>query len=157
MREGSFALAMAMFNVVNYLPDLAALLGFMRGVGARLPAGRDFLFEAWDGVRALLDPPRDKEESVETSSHKIDLRLTSQCDRMNLTTTLTYEIKRTAKAGGSVETGVHSMQHKLWPPEVLLDVARMSGFEIVGLHPLLDSSRPATESDWKVMFHCHRR
>ncbi len=157
MAKGRFDLAMAMFNVVNYLPDLDSLLSFMRGVADRLSPGRGFVFDAWNGVAALLDPPKARQQVVETPTHRINLSLAGKCDRMRLSVLLTYNIERTAKADGLVETGVYCMEHRLWPSQVLLEAARMAGFELVGLYPLLDTSRIATESDWKVMFHCRKK
>jgi len=154
--SGEYDMAMAMFNVVNYLQSLPAVLSFMDAVAARLREGRDFVFDAWNGVAALRDPPRDKESRTETDTHIIDVRVTSRTDFMKAETELTYELERRSKTGKRVENGIYTMRQLLWPPGVLVDAAERACMNAVGVHPLGDPAREATEDDWKILFHCRK-
>jgi SAM-dependent methyltransferase len=151
-----FDLALALFNVVSYLPALGDVHSFFQGVAQRLKPGAPFLFDAWNGVAAILDPPGSKETKTETKDEVIQVRLSSKTDFMNLRTDLTYDFEIKNRREGSVEHGHHAFSQTLWPPMVLKDAAQMAGFKMLGMFPLSDFSRAATERDWKVMFHCLR-
>jgi SAM-dependent methyltransferase len=77
-----YDLAAAMFNVVTYVPDVAALERFFGAVSRRLKPGASFVFDAWNGVAALRDPPRDRTTVVETETHRIKADLHCRVDPM---------------------------------------------------------------------------
>ena len=154
MPDGAFSMGMAMFNVVNYIDSIASLQSFFVGVSRVLAPGASFTFDSWNGVAALLDPPRGKHVSVETDQHVIDVALTSQTDRMRTEAELTYSIVRTSRETGSVERGEYQMKQILWAPRVLSELAAEAGLVVEGIHPLLDVSVVATSEDWKILFLC---
>ncbi len=153
--DGSgYDLAMAMFNVVNYLPSIESALSFMGAVAERIRPGCGFVFDAWNGKAAVSDPPQGKETRVETDAHLITVQLTADMDIAAAETLLTYDIEKKAKAGADRETGSYSMKHYLWTPDQLVAGAGSAGFASVAVHPLDDHTRAATDEDWKVIFHC---
>jgi SAM-dependent methyltransferase len=151
-----FDIALAMFNVVNYIPRIADLQSFVNGVTQRLKPGAPFMFDAWNGVAALLDPPRGKETTTETPTHSVHVQLTSQLHAMALTTQLDYALTARDRRTGAEERGHYTLTQVLWPAKVLRDVAEAAGLTVVGVHPLDTTARPATEQDWKILFHTRR-
>jgi SAM-dependent methyltransferase len=150
-----FEVALALFNVVDYIGTLAELQSFLAAVARRLQPGAPFLFDTWNGVAALLDPPREKDSVVETRTHRIRVRVASRTEPMALRTTLHYVLEATDKASGQVETGTYDLPQTLWPAKVIADAAVGAGLEVRGIHPLDDPAapgRPATERDWKILF-----
>jgi SAM-dependent methyltransferase len=148
-----FDLAYALFHVVNYLPDLAALAELFAGVGARLRPGASFVFDAWNGVAVVLDPPREKRLRLETPAHLLDVTVASETDWLRSRTRLLYTIERRERRGTGVERGRHEMLQTFWPPRVMIDLLVQNGFEAPAIHPVGDPGRPATERDWKLLYH----
>jgi SAM-dependent methyltransferase len=151
-----FELALALFNVVNYLATLAELQSFLAAVVRRIQPGAPFLFDTWNGVAALLDPPREKHSTVETGTHAIRVDVTSRTEPMALRTTLHYTLEATDKATGQTEAGTYDLEQTLWPAKVILDAAASAGLDVLGVHPLDAPARAATERDWKILFTCRR-
>jgi len=147
-----FELALALFNVVNYIGTLAELQSFLSAVARRLQPGAPFLFDSWNGVAALLDPPRAKDSVVETDTHQIRVQVTSRTEPMALRTTLPYALEATEKASGQIEKGTYDLVQTLWPAKVIVDAATDAGLEVRGIHPLDKPDQPATERDWKILF-----
>lgn len=156
LEPGSFDLAIALFNVVNHLADLEALASLFASVQRNLRRGASFVFDAWNGVAALRDPPRDKTSRVETPSHVLDISLESRTDPMRSETRLLYTIESREKQGPGRETGRYTLRHSFWPPRVLTDLLEQSGFELRGVFALGEPMRLATAEDWKLLFHCRR-
>jgi len=155
LSDADFDLAMAMFNVVNYLPDLSVLRRFMGGVADRIHPGCAFIFDAWNGVAAVLDPPRNENRTIETATHTLHIKIESQTDYMNLSTEMRYNLVVTNKKSGQKEQGTHLIKSTLWPPKVLSDVLQTSGFKIKKVCPVHDPTREANIKDWKILFLCY--
>jgi SAM-dependent methyltransferase len=158
--DEGFQLALALFNVVNYLGTLAELQSFLAAVARRLRPGAPFLFDAWNGVAALLDPPREKHTAVETATHTVRVGVTGRLEPMALRATLHYSLEATEKATGQTETGTYELAQTVWPAKVIADAAGGAGLDVLDVHPLNDSDAPeraATERDWKICFVCRRR
>jgi SAM-dependent methyltransferase len=156
LRVEGFELALALFNVVNYIGTLGDLQSFLAAVARRIQPGAPFLFDAWNGVAALLDPPGAKSSEVETPTHLIRSTVTSRTDPMALRTTLHYVLTATEKATRQIEEGTYDLEQTLWPAKVIADAAGLAGLEVLGVHPLDDVRRPATERDWKILFTCRQ-
>jgi len=151
-----YDLAAAMFNVVTYVPDVPGLEGFFGAVSRRLKPGASLVFDAWNGVAALRDPPRDRTTVVETETHRIKADLHCRLDPTSLRAELSYVIEAVCKGDGAPERETHHLEQMLWPPKVIVDVAAGQGLELSALYPMHELSRPATERDWKLLFHCRK-
>lgn len=149
----TFDLAIALFNVVNYISDVASLESLMREVARRLKPGASFVLDAWNGRAALLDPPTSKTTVIEAGCHRIKVDLECHTDSAALRTDMTYSIEVSASDGGEPDREKFSMAHFLWPPDVVVEMAHRAGLEAKSIHPLFDTSRHASDRDWKLMFH----
>jgi SAM-dependent methyltransferase len=153
----TYDLATALFNVINYIPTAAALESLMQEVARRLKPGASFIFDVWNGSAALTDPPADKVVVVQTERNRVRLNLTARTDFIAKCTELTYFLEVSELQGGRVERGESTVWHFLWSPAAIVEAAQGAGLEPKSVHPLFDRSRPATERDWKLMFHFRKR
>jgi len=145
-----FDLALALFNVVTYIEDDESLLKFMRGVYKRLERGGVFVFDCWNGVAAIADPP----QKQTTRINYRDLRITSTWipsnDFLRQRTMLTNEI--VIKNGRRVEKGGFTFNQTLWTPRQIRNALKKSGFELILNSPFMSPEREARDTDWKIMF-----
>lgn len=147
-----FDAATALFHVVNYIPDTAALVTTLRAIRARLVDGAPFAFDAWNGVAALLDPPRVKDDdAVGRNGRRISVRTTPAFDRMAQTVTLSVHGTVT-EPDGSTGTFESVYEHRLWTPRELVDACVFSGFATPSIQPADGSAGPADETCWKILF-----
>ena len=152
--EKGFDLSLALFNVVNYLSDERELTSFMKGVADALLSGGVFVFDCWNGVAAIKDPPGAKETSVKNAGETVSCLLTSETDLFNQVTTLNYNIKVTR--GEEVTQSSFSFNQTLWTPMQIKSAVSRAGLEIVSVSPLGQVDQSAAETDWKIMF-CVRK
>ncbi|HPM23919.1 MAG TPA: class I SAM-dependent methyltransferase [Phycisphaerae bacterium] len=157
LADEGFDIALALFNVVNYLGTLAALQTFLAAIAQRLRPGASLVCDAWNGVAALLDPPRDKETLVETATHTLRTMVHGRTDPMALRTVLHYTLEAQDKATARRERGTHELVQTLWPAKVIAEAAELAGLDMLGVHPLGDTSRAATDKDWKILLLARRR
>ncbi len=150
--QHDFSLATAMFNVVTYLGDGAALSSFLGAIAKRLSSGGILIFDCWNGVAALRSPPGSKESSVMVGEKSISCSLTSTTDLFAQKTRLTYEIEVRDRTGELLESGKHAFMQTLWTPMQIMDAMQLAGLETCAATPLHDQSRHAGHDDWKIMF-----
>lgn len=152
LRADGFDAATALFHVVNYLPDAATLIATLRAVRARLVDGAPFVFDAWNGIAALLDPPRVKDdEAVGRNGRRIAVRTTPSFDRMAQTVTLTM-VGRVIETDGSSRPFESTFAHRLWMPRDLADMTEFCGFRRPVIRPAEGTATTADETCWKLLF-----
>lgn len=151
-----FDLALAMFNVVNYLDDITKLQTLLAAVAERLKPAGSFVFDAWNGVAALLDPPQRERRTIETATHVLDLEISPRLNPGALSVDIDYALQSTPRSGVGEERGAWSLKQTLWPTKVIADLALAVGFVSVAIYPLNDQTRQATERDWKVLYSCKK-
>lgn len=129
-----FDLAVALFNVVNYVLYLPDLLAFFRDVAKRVRPGGLFVVDAWNGVAATISPPgaqHGKGGAVQT-----DLML-GIID---------------VWAAPFTEEGIvpYHYTHRLWPPWLLSEAARMARLETQVVTQQMQPDNEADAYTWKI-------
>jgi SAM-dependent methyltransferase len=147
-----FDAATALFHVVNYIPDATALIDTFRAVRARLNPGAAFAFDAWNGIAALLDPPRVKDDTVTgAGGRRLRVRTTPEFDRMAQTVILDVQ-GSVEDPDGSESRFATRYRHRLWTPREIIDLAEICGFRLEALLPADGSTATADERCWKILF-----
>jgi len=155
LKDSDFDLALALFNVVNYIPSAAELSSFMKGVAKRLAPGGIFVFDCWNGVAVIRDPPKRKVTLLKHRGKKITTRLDPDTDFINQKTKLNYEIKVTN--GKRTQRGYFSFTHTLWTPRQIREAAEGAGLNVLFCSPNMQVGKKAKDTDWKIMFCCQKQ
>ena len=152
LKEKNFDLVIAMFNVVTYIDNTSQLIQFMKGVAKRLNRNAVFIFDCWNGVAAIKDPPgRLKKTTVKQGGLLLKCNLTSQTVLFNQKTKLNYQIM-VKKGRLLIEQGNSSFDQTLWTPMQIKDAIFEAGLGLVLCCPLMQPEKEASEKDWKIMF-----
>ena len=154
--ESGFDMGISLFNVVNYMDDITHLRCFMQGVHDRLDRHAPFLFDAWNGVAALRDPPRRENRHIRTDDVEITMTVNPKTNFMRMRTELIYSLEVRNNATGSVQEAAYRLKQTLWPPKIISDVVASAGFHVKAVMALADADRQATERDWKILFFCRK-
>ena len=151
--DGGFDAAIAMFNVINYLDTLDTLEAFIAAIAKRSKG--PFVFDCWNGVAAMLDPPRRKETTIPYGNESIHVVSTPTFDRMGQCVDVDNTVTVTAPDGTEKEFN-YAYRSTLWTPSTLRLAVERNGFEVVRVSPLMRPHETATEKDWKIMFTCRK-
>lgn len=154
LRYKDFDLATAIFNVINYIPTYSQLISFTKGVASSLRKDGLFIFDCWNGIAGILDPPKSKKTIVADNGKKITCLLTPKTDFFNQRTTLTYRLS--VSEGKVVKKGTYLLTHTLWTPMQIKDSLSQAGLEIKQCSPLMKINQAATAKDWKILFCCKK-
>ena len=155
LKQDKFDLIVAMFNVVTYIPTEKQLLEFMKAVASKLNREAIFIFDCWNGVAAIKDPPKIKKQTINYQDKKIDYTLVPHTDFFNQKTTLTYNLRVESK--DVIKSESFSFDQTLWTPLQLLYTIKESGMRATLCSPLMDINNKATEKDWKIMLVAKKR
>lgn len=151
LKEGGFDLIVALFNVVTYLPTFKALENFMKVAAEKLNPKGLLIFDIWNGIAAILDPPKTKIISLYLKNKKLKSKLIPKTDLFNQQVILNYNL--TLFNGRKVEKRDNfSINQTLWTPMQISDSIKSSGMSIIFCSPLLRPNKLATHRDWKIMF-----
>ena len=153
--DGAFDLAVSMFNVVNYIDSPRALCDFFSAISRRLEPGGVYVFDCWNGVAALLDPPRDKDTQIVCGDEHISVSTRPTVDRMNQSVRVSNQVTVTAP-DGTARSFSYDYTSTLWTPMCLRHVLAEVGLDVVSVCQWMQPDNPADEDSWKVMFLCRR-
>lgn len=143
IKDLKFDLALAMFNVVNYISSPSDLESFFDSIYLLLNPGGIFVFDCWNGVSVIKDPPVEKITRSKSDSGDVKVVLKTETDYLKGISTLIYNFE--IKKGKAREVGMYSLDHTLWTPREFFSLFAKVGFETVKF-----------SDGWK-MFFCVRR
>jgi SAM-dependent methyltransferase len=150
LEHSGFDAALALFNVVNYVSSVQALESLFGAVADRLNRPGFFLFDSWNGVAALADPPRAKHTEINHHGAHVVCDLSAETDRMMQRTTLTYQMAVT-QDGVTIEDAF-SFSQTLWTPMQIRDALERAAIQLVACTRLFEPGIRATAADWKLMW-----
>jgi SAM-dependent methyltransferase len=151
--DAGFSFAMSLFNVVNCLPTLDALAGFLEAIAARLEPGAPLLVEAWNPVAVIAEPPTTVERTYRDGDTTIRRTVVPRPDFLRQRLELDYVIDVDGPDPRSF-TVTHRLV--LYTPLELEYVLGRAGFAEVRTLTALPELRPAAAEDRMLAFTCRR-
>lgn len=145
----------AMFNVVTYLQDLDSLEAFFRSISRLLRPGGLFVFDAWNGLAALRDLPRQKQSQHTVGDSIVALAVSPELDLMNQNVHLTFEVV-VSRNGEIIQRGTHRFLQKLWMPMEIAWMLKKQGLHLDMLSAADNPQKVATPDCWKVLYLCRK-
>ncbi len=156
LEDSEFDVAIAMFNVITYIPDTKNLISFFKAVHHRINAKAIFIFDCWNGIAALKDPPGNKKTEVQVGNELVSCIVTSETDFWKQKTKLTYQLQVKNFTDLTVQNGTFSFNQTLWTPMQIEYCLNEAGFEIFSSNKLLEDKANANCEDWKIMYICQK-
>lgn len=157
LKEKTFDFSVAGFNVINYLKDFDSLKSFFKAVCVRLKPDGLLIFDCWNGVAAIKDPPKTKIIHGKSRKGFIHCTISSKTNFMRQKTRLTYSLSLRNETGDEMESGVFSFEQMLWTPMEISWCARNAGLEIIKCSRHFQPETDASEDDWKIFYICQKR
>lgn len=156
VKERKFDLAVSLFNVINYINNASDLLYFFRQIGKRLKNGKPFIFDSWNGIAAIIDPPRKKKTSLVVNGKKINI--TTKPTELNLFKQKVFISNLVVvKEGRRTDKFQFGYDLTLWTPNQLNDLLEPAGFKILSISPKDRPNIKADQNTWKIMFVCQKK
>jgi len=153
--EMDFDAAVILFNVINYIGDPHALRRFFSAIAERITPGATYVFDCWNGLAALIDPPRDKRSEIQSGGDTIVIETRPTIDLMNQTVRMANRVTVTNDRG-TTSTFNYDYNSYLWTPWQLRNLLQDAGLEVDRIATWTSPQTEAGASDWKVLFVCHR-
>lgn len=154
LKNQKFDLVIAMFNVITYIEEFDELEDFINGVSNVLRQNGVFIFDCWNGVAAMVDPPNVKKISLKHQDEELSLIVTPEVNLFKQLVNLTYDFR--VKSKKSIKSSIYILPQKLWTPDEISWVLTKARFETKVISPLFNINKKATEKDWKILF-CARK
>jgi SAM-dependent methyltransferase len=151
-----FDLVISLFNVINHIMTFSDLSDFCSQVYKRLRPGGQLVFDFWNGAYFRVEPPtRVLNRLVESSYGLIEIETITETDLMRGEVVMKSKYIVNSDLEGKI-IFENSMLHRLWTPDLILELLMAAGFINVSITPAFESSRPASLSDRKIMVVCSK-
>jgi len=127
--KGRFSCAISMFNVINHIHTIEQLSLFFETANTALIADGVFIFDCWNGVSCIIDPPKLHEKrEIHIDNMHIICDYYSNTDIFNSTCEMKNEIS--IKKGDTVVENIqYELKHTLWTPKIITNLLLDNGFE----------------------------
>lgn len=151
-----FDLAISLFFVINYISDEEYLLNFFTSIHRRLKKRGVFVFDCWNGLAVMFDPPRLKKSRIVSNGEGITVVTKPiKIDLMNQTVQLRNAV-RVARRKYPLKHFNFTYTSTLWTPWHLKNVLERAGFKVHAISQWMKPGRVADYKTWKIMFVCQR-
>lgn len=150
-----FELVISLFNVINHITRLTELIDFLKSAHNQLSQGGRLIFDFWNGATFRHEPPFEKSsKSIEFEDNRFEITTQTNTDLMLGTSIMISDINLTSSTVN--ESFKLQLPHKLWTPDLIIDILEMIKFTDIKLIPAFDLSRVANLDDKKVMVVCSK-
>lgn len=141
--------ALSLFHVVNYVQTEKELFQFFKEVSRRLKPGRRFVFDAWNGLAAILDPPRKESpwRSIDSGKPKYFCRTKTTTDFWKMKADLSVIIR-----SRGMRPEIYRYAHRIWLPAEVCGILEMCHMKCERICTWKNPHREATARDWKIVF-----
>ena len=151
-----FDLAISMFYVVNHIQNLDMLQEYFKTIASLLAPNGLFVFDCWNGVAALRDPPAfSKRERYSDDEIKIVTSCDPRIDFLESFVAMENDVT-IFKNNRLSEQFTYHLEHRLWTPNLLKQLAENNGFEVLKIVEPYDLDNLAHSEDYKLAFVCRR-
>jgi SAM-dependent methyltransferase len=144
-----FDAALMMFMVLGYQYDISALMSALASVRRHLDANGLFIFDVWNGLAVLAEPPRERLVEATLSGTRIVRRTRPQIDTVRQLCHIHFDLERTGSGEAKTWQEKHVMRY-FFPQE--LDLALQShGLDLLQLSSFPDGEGPPDERAWNIV------
>jgi len=157
LQESGFDLAVALFNVVTYISSTDALLSFFHGVYRSLKPGGIFIFDCWNGIAAIKDPPFGKSIMKKDGDNTVVCDLIPRTDCFHQVTTLEYRIKVSDEQHQQIDSDVFGFDQTLWTHMQIEYCIEKSNLHLIRCCKNFDVENLPSEEDRTLMFICQKK
>lgn len=136
--------ALALFNVINYVLDEAALISFLSHLHQQIKPGGVFVFDGWNGELPLGQA--EEEKRFLTVDHlQIEKKIKTTIDKKMQRAELAYQIK-ISNSNELIEEFSEKIAIRLWTVEELMLAGEKSGFKIAAIRSHQQPQEPLEPS-----------
>ncbi len=149
-----FDLVVSLFNVINYICEFNYLDKFFNSISRKLNEKGIFIFDCWNGIAALLDPPLIKESEVEIENKKLMIKTVPEIDYMEQIVDVKNAVQ--IKSESEIKFFEFGYKQRLWSPAILKELLLKNELKVLNIYKAIDFSTIADYKTWKIMFACQK-
>ncbi len=146
---GEFDAVIMMFNIAGYVHTPDAMTKLAKNVTTNLKSGGTFIFDAWNEVAVVADPPTDRTKVIEKDGGQITRVTRGSLDKEAKLVLIKFEVSE--EHDGKV---VHSVSEdhpmRYWGVSELTDSLKMGGLTVQNTTSFADPSKPVSGNEWDM-------
>src|SRR5262249_53471601 len=136
--------------VLGYQYENADLMAALATTRRHLKPDGLFVFDVWNGLAVMADPPGAREITVTEGSSRVTRNTRAELDAERHLCRVVFDLKRTDSGGGTEEWQEEHVVRYYFPDE-LKAVLGQNQLDLVSLRRFPDGEAPADERAWNVI------
>jgi 2-polyprenyl-3-methyl-5-hydroxy-6-metoxy-1,4-benzoquinol methylase len=154
--EKKYDTVISMFNVINHILTLKDLIIFFNSISNLLEKDGTFIFDSWNGVASILDPPYEKSKKIVNGiDYELNVETNTKTNFLNLISEIETKIK-VSKTNGEIYEFNYNLSQKLWTIDVICDILSTNNLEVLKIIPYHDDNGELKITDQRVTFICKK-
>ncbi len=144
-----FDAVISMFAVISYQNDNEDLALACRKAKHHLKQGGPFIFDAWNGLGVMTDPPTQMVKEVHNGNERIFRNTKPIVDAMNHSVQVNFKVIKLSGDKLISETEESHKMRFLFPQEIKYFL-QVAGFSQIKFSPFMNNDLPLSEKDWNM-------
>jgi SAM-dependent methyltransferase len=145
----TFDAVISMFAVISYQNDNEDLALACKNAKHHLKRGGLFIFDAWNGLAVLTDPPTQMVKEVRSGNERIFRYTKPTVDAINHSVHVRFQVIRLNGDQLIAETEESHKMRFLFPQEIKYFL-QVAGFSEIEFSPFMNPELPLSEKDWNM-------
>jgi SAM-dependent methyltransferase len=145
-----FDAVLMMFTVLGYQREDADLMAALATTRRHLESGGLFIFDVWNGLAVIADPPRAREITVTEGGSNITRKSRTKLYANRSLCRVIFDLERTGAEGGTDRWQEEHVVRYYFPDE-LERVLDQNKLDLLTLRSFPDERAPADERAWNVI------
>ena len=153
----TFDIVISMFYVVNHVHSLRDLEDYFNFISVCCKKGGIFIFDCWNGVAALRDPPHGSTvERYSDGKTKIVTTSTPNTDLLTSTSNILNVVK--IYSDNVITDGFgYTLKHIFWTPFILSSILEKYDFDVLDILKPYEINQKASCDDYKIVYVCKKK
>lgn len=152
----NFDLAVALFNVINYIGKQDEINSFFHAIAERLIDNGILIFDSWNGLAAIIDNPQEKKSQLEIDGERLEIHSIPTIDLMNQIVKMENQVTINC-ANGLQKKYNYSYISTLWTPREIKNVLNENGLRVLRISAWMQPEKIADHNNWKITYLCQKK
>ena len=145
-----FDVCVSMFAVIGYLTKNSDILKTFINIRKHLKPGGLFVFDVWNGLGVLTNPPEKREKIFQNDSLKVLRKAVPDLIAQDHICQVNYDFLITDKITGQEHEAKEKHTVRFYFPQEIKLMLEISGFEVIKICKAFDLSKPANQEAWHM-------
>jgi len=145
-----FDVCVSMFAVLGYVTKNSEILKTFINIRKHLKTGGIFIFDVWNGLGVMTNPPESREKVFQDSKIKVLRQAKPNLIAQDHICQVFYDLQILDKNSGKTHKTKEKHTVRFYFPQEIMLMLEISGFQVLKICKAFDINKPADQNAWHM-------